>query len=930
MADLKGRIIVEDQSKAAFASATKSAQQFAKETQNAGKNATGAFAGVKPALADVDSAAQTAMAGLGGLAKTLGVIGVAFAAMEIGNVVVDLGKVGAASQKLQSSFSTLASGVGASSQVMLDALRSASGGAISDYNLMLSANRAMLLGVADSAQEMTALMEVASRRGATMGLDMTTAFDNLVTGLGRASPDILDNLGITLDAVEVYEDYAKSVGKVASELEEADKKQALVNLVMQEATGAGVAQVSGFEQMAASTANFKAELGMLVAVPVSEFFKTLAGAMQGANAFFSEARIQQDFEASAYGKLTAAMQEYNAAREEMARYSGADAPLGLQAMAQEQLAAATQQVVELGKAYNDVASQTSQPLINIDAVLSGSAAILETNEALAALPAGTRNVEETTAAVNEQSATLKQASAAWSTYSKSVQTMLETSRLMGSINAFKEFAAQSTAIEQAFQKMGWSSAQITAVMQSMRSDQIAALTDVQMAAGTVGDVIAEVFAAAMGSASQSVASGAAYMVGAFGQVQAAVANVAANVSRVLNMGGVTAGNPNAPFRPGGALSPSIIGKAQGGQGNANAVRGGDSAGKALQETAGAAALASRNLSLFGASASGVGPKLVTLGGAAGSAASALNNLPSAIQGMLQSVPGLFGTSEMTAEQMERADLGLPNNFADNYLRRLTDEVMNGINWEGVDIQDAAARIGMDPNAMPQAILSEFTRQWKTSELFANPQNLELIDKEAVKQALAQQQASQQGKLNIMSMFGLDVSQQQAELNAIGAEIASAIGAGITPENVPDAGPPVASAVSSDIGAQSSQFNAVGAAMAEAVHAGYRSRLGSLDWSTPTPTVPGGGGGGGAGAGPPAAAANAVGRSFWSGGWAWVGEAGAELVYLPRSTSIYSSAESKRVQGDAAPNVIVNATVASGIDVNVLAYKVADVLRRRAH
>src|SRR5690606_28650510 len=110
-------------------------------------------------------------------------------------------------------FDGLAQQAGTSGAQMLSALQQASQGAISNRDLMLAANRAMLLGVASSSSDMARLLEVASVRAKAMGLSMAQAFDNIVTGIGRQSPLILDNLGITVDAARANETYAQSIGK---------------------------------------------------------------------------------------------------------------------------------------------------------------------------------------------------------------------------------------------------------------------------------------------------------------------------------------------------------------------------------------------------------------------------------------------------------------------------------------------------------------------------------------------------------------------------------------------------------------------------------------------------------------------------------------------------------------------------------------------
>lgn len=76
--------------------------------------------------------------------------------------------------------------------------------------------------------------------------------------------------------------------------------------------------------------------------------------------------------------------------------------------------------------------------------------------------------------------------------------------------------------------------------------------------------------------------------------------------------------------------------------------------------------------------------------------------------------------------------------------------------------------------------------------------------------------------------------------------------------------------------------------------------------------------------------NAVGTNFWGGGVSLVGETGPELVYMPRGSKVAHSGETRALLAGAGGDVQVNvyATVANGIDVNALAYEIADVLRRR--
>ena len=78
------------------------------------------------------------------------------------------------------------------------------------------------------------------------------------------------------------------------------------------------------------------------------------------------------------------------------------------------------------------------------------------------------------------------------------------------------------------------------------------------------------------------------------------------------------------------------------------------------------------------------------------------------------------------------------------------------------------------------------------------------------------------------------------------------------------------------------------------------------------------------------AGNAIGTSSWRGGMTWVGETGPELVSLPSRTRIFNPAESMALAGAGGGDVYVtvNATVSNAVDVEQLAYRVVDIIRKR--
>lgn len=231
---------------------------------NSSSGLSSQIAGISGQLSQLGGSAGSLAGKIGTLTGAMGPLAAIGVTIEAGTAVVAFAKAGAQADRTAKSFDRLATAAGTSGDALLTAMRAASGGEISDLNLQLAANRANLLGVASSAEELGTLMEIARDRAQNMGITTTQAFDNLVTGLGRGSPLILDNLGLTVSVSEANQKYADSLGKTASKLTEAEQKQALINAVLEQgraslaATGGAVESTAGqFERLDASMENIK-------------------------------------------------------------------------------------------------------------------------------------------------------------------------------------------------------------------------------------------------------------------------------------------------------------------------------------------------------------------------------------------------------------------------------------------------------------------------------------------------------------------------------------------------------------------------------------------------------------------------------------------------------------------------------------------------
>lgn len=164
-------------------------------------------------------------------------------------------------EPVRNSFDRLTKDIWQNSQEILNSLKDASKGTVSDFNLMLSANKAMSLWVAKNTEEFTTLMEIARVKGQAMWLTMEQAFNDIVTWLWRSSPMILDNLWITIKLWEAQELYAQKLWKTVEQLTDQEKKQALINAVVeqwkQELATAGEVALTTAERQAQLQASFQ-------------------------------------------------------------------------------------------------------------------------------------------------------------------------------------------------------------------------------------------------------------------------------------------------------------------------------------------------------------------------------------------------------------------------------------------------------------------------------------------------------------------------------------------------------------------------------------------------------------------------------------------------------------------------------------------------
>ncbi len=229
--------------------------------------ASGKLRRLRANMGTISKSANTTAKSISGLQTVLaGAFSVAVIA-RAGKIAIDMAKLAAESENVEAAFE----GVSGSADSMLAAFKEATDGTVSNIELMKNFNLASQLVSKSFAEDLPEALELTRKVAASTGQTMDFMMNSLVRGIGRLSPLILDNLGIQIDLVESYDEFAESIGKSADALSKQEKQMALSNATLKalRINTAAMPEISGsaavgFQQIEASAANLKVEFGKLL------------------------------------------------------------------------------------------------------------------------------------------------------------------------------------------------------------------------------------------------------------------------------------------------------------------------------------------------------------------------------------------------------------------------------------------------------------------------------------------------------------------------------------------------------------------------------------------------------------------------------------------------------------------------------------------
>lgn len=148
-----------------------------------------------------------------GVQNSLMGVAAGFSALALGEFVLDVSKLAGEAEGVRIAFEKLPNSV----QLMRE-LKDATAGTVSELDLMKRSVMAANFGI--NIEALPKLLEFAAVRAKQTGQSVSFLADSIVTGIGRKSALILDNLGISLAAIneelKVTPDYAQAVGNIAA------------------------------------------------------------------------------------------------------------------------------------------------------------------------------------------------------------------------------------------------------------------------------------------------------------------------------------------------------------------------------------------------------------------------------------------------------------------------------------------------------------------------------------------------------------------------------------------------------------------------------------------------------------------------------------------------------------------------------------------
>jgi hypothetical protein len=181
------------------------------------------------------AATKKASSAFGDLTNKVMKLAIGYISLKGAQEAIKFVEFGARVERASGALNNLAIAAGTSGEEIISSIQKASDMTIDRMTAMEVANRAMLMGVAQTPAEFARLTEHAVKLGRAMGQDAVKSINDFVTAGGRQSKLIADNLGLLIDNNKVQDRANKLMAMDASLTEDAAKKKAFLGEMLDQA-----------------------------------------------------------------------------------------------------------------------------------------------------------------------------------------------------------------------------------------------------------------------------------------------------------------------------------------------------------------------------------------------------------------------------------------------------------------------------------------------------------------------------------------------------------------------------------------------------------------------------------------------------------------------------------------------------------------------
>jgi hypothetical protein len=188
----------------------------------------------------------------GNITKLAGTLGIAFSVQQVAQFALEVSKLSGEAEGVRAAFERLPNNI-----KLMEDLKRATGGTVSELGLMKRAVQAANFDISLGA--LPRLLEFATLRAQQTGQSVDYLVDSIVTGIGRKSKLILDNLGIS--AVQLNEALGGVTTGVASIGDVADAVGKIAESNLKNMAGFSENAATKLQRLEASWTNVKVAIG---------------------------------------------------------------------------------------------------------------------------------------------------------------------------------------------------------------------------------------------------------------------------------------------------------------------------------------------------------------------------------------------------------------------------------------------------------------------------------------------------------------------------------------------------------------------------------------------------------------------------------------------------------------------------------------------